>query len=156
MVLKKSFFKIGMWHSRPPLDPPVMANAILNFHFNFLHPSLTQICGKSAYISNQYDVWSSPEACCNVSFVSLARLRCVCTFIRRLFIGKLNMVEWQRIPTLVDFNQVVASPAARSTEQRPTGRRTLMEIYVANLWQANCSFFSAILFTRPVIWLGNH
>ena len=27
--------------SRPP--PPFMANAILNFHFDFLHPSLMQI-----------------------------------------------------------------------------------------------------------------
>ena len=40
--LKKSFFKIGMWHSRPPRDPPpFMANAILNFHFDFLTPSLS-------------------------------------------------------------------------------------------------------------------
>ena len=40
--LKKSFFKIGKWHSRPPRDPPpFMANAILNFHFDFLTPSLT-------------------------------------------------------------------------------------------------------------------
>ena len=39
--LKKSFFKIGMLHSRPPRDPPpFMANAILNFHFDFPHPSL--------------------------------------------------------------------------------------------------------------------
>ena len=39
--LKKSFFKIGKWHSRPPRDPPpFMANAILNFHFDFLKPSL--------------------------------------------------------------------------------------------------------------------
>ena len=39
--LKKSFFKIGKWHSRPPRDPPLfMANAILNFHFDFLTPSL--------------------------------------------------------------------------------------------------------------------
>ena len=30
-----------MWHSRPPRDPPpFMANAILNFHFDFPHPSL--------------------------------------------------------------------------------------------------------------------
>ena len=30
-----------MWHSRPLWDPPpFMANAILNFHFDFLHPSL--------------------------------------------------------------------------------------------------------------------
>ena len=35
--LKKSFFKIGMWHSRPP---PFMANAILNFHFDYWHTSL--------------------------------------------------------------------------------------------------------------------
>ena len=40
--LKKSFFKIGMWHSRPPRDrPPFMANVILNFHFDYWHPSLT-------------------------------------------------------------------------------------------------------------------
>ena len=31
-----------MWHSRPPRDPPpFMANAILNFHFDYLNPSLT-------------------------------------------------------------------------------------------------------------------
>ena len=31
-----------MWHSRLPRDPPpFMANAILNFHFDFWHPSLT-------------------------------------------------------------------------------------------------------------------
>ena len=31
-----------MLHSRPPRDPPpFMANAILNFHFDFLHPSLS-------------------------------------------------------------------------------------------------------------------
>ena len=28
-----------MWHSRPP---PFMANAILNFHFDYWHTSLTQ------------------------------------------------------------------------------------------------------------------
>ena len=31
-----------MWHSRPPRDhPPLMANAILNFHFDYWHPSLS-------------------------------------------------------------------------------------------------------------------
>ena len=36
-----------MWHSRPPRDPPApfMANAILNFHFDFLTPSLIKIGG---------------------------------------------------------------------------------------------------------------
>ena len=30
-----------MWHSRPPRDsPPFMANTILNFHFDYLIPSL--------------------------------------------------------------------------------------------------------------------
>ena len=29
-----------MWHSRPPRDPPFMANTILNFHFDYLHTSL--------------------------------------------------------------------------------------------------------------------
>ena len=32
-----------MWHSRPPRDPsPFMANTILNFHFDFWHPSLSE------------------------------------------------------------------------------------------------------------------
>ena len=42
---KKTIFRIGMWHSKPPRDPtppPFMANAILNFHFDFLTPSLSQ------------------------------------------------------------------------------------------------------------------
>ena len=39
--LKKSFFKIGKWQTRPPRDPhPFMANAILNFHFDYLTTSL--------------------------------------------------------------------------------------------------------------------
>ena len=33
-----------MWHSRPPRDPAphFMANAILNFHFDYLNPSLSR------------------------------------------------------------------------------------------------------------------
>ena len=45
--LKKSFFKIGMWHSRTPRDPPpFMANAILNFHFDYVTPSLKKFANK--------------------------------------------------------------------------------------------------------------
>ena len=40
MVFKKNhFFRIGMWHSRPP--PPFMAKAILKFHIDYLKASLT-------------------------------------------------------------------------------------------------------------------
>ena len=40
--LKKSYFRIAMWHSRPPRDPPpFMANAILDFHFDYWHTSLS-------------------------------------------------------------------------------------------------------------------
>ena len=40
-----------MWHSRPPRDPhpPFMANTILNFHFDYLHPSLIKKQGKSDF-----------------------------------------------------------------------------------------------------------
>ena len=31
---KKSFFRIGMWNSRPP--PPFMEKKLLNFHFDYL------------------------------------------------------------------------------------------------------------------------
>ena len=32
-----------MWHLRPPRDPPpFMANAILNFHFDYLTPFLSK------------------------------------------------------------------------------------------------------------------
>ena len=38
---KKTFFRIGMWHSRPPRDPPpFMAKTILNFHLDYLKASL--------------------------------------------------------------------------------------------------------------------
>ena len=41
MFLKtKSFFRIGMWHSRPP---PFMEKTILNFHFDYLTPSLIMV-----------------------------------------------------------------------------------------------------------------
>ena len=40
---KKSFFRIGMWHSRLPRDPPTLhGKTILNFHFDYLTPSLSQ------------------------------------------------------------------------------------------------------------------
>ena len=35
-----------MWHSRPP---PFMANTILNFHFDYLHPSLSNNIDCPAY-----------------------------------------------------------------------------------------------------------
>ena len=38
-----------MWHSRLP---PFMANAILNFHFDFLHPSLIAKNGSKGLIGN--------------------------------------------------------------------------------------------------------
>ena len=38
--LKKSFFRIGMWNSRPP--PPSWKKNILNFHFDYLPPSLNR------------------------------------------------------------------------------------------------------------------
>ena len=55
--LKKSFFKIGKWQTRPPRDPPpFMANAILNFHFDFLNPSLSDIllCLNSSECPNHH------------------------------------------------------------------------------------------------------
>ena len=58
--LKKSFFKIGKWQSRPPRDPPpFMANAILNFHFDFLNPSLSQIASLSKnWLYNIGQIWA--------------------------------------------------------------------------------------------------
>ena len=38
MILNGSIFRIGMWNSRPP--PPFMAKTLLNFHFDYLKPSL--------------------------------------------------------------------------------------------------------------------
>ena len=42
--LKKSFFRIGIWDSRPLRDPPppIHGKTILNFHFDYLTPSLSQ------------------------------------------------------------------------------------------------------------------
>ena len=40
MVFKKIIFQNRYVALETGLDPPFMANAILNFHFDFLHPSL--------------------------------------------------------------------------------------------------------------------
>ena len=38
---KKSFFRKGMWHWRPPWDPPPLHGKYhLKFHFDYLNPSL--------------------------------------------------------------------------------------------------------------------
>ena len=43
-----------MWHSRPPRDsPPFMANTILNFHFDYPHPSLRRLA-YDLHAMNQY------------------------------------------------------------------------------------------------------
>ena len=43
MVFKKIIFQNSlMANETPSRPPPFMANAILNFHFDFLHPSLSQ------------------------------------------------------------------------------------------------------------------
>ena len=45
-----------MWHSRPPRDPPpFMANAIINFHFDFPHTSLISGNHASAF----HTIWPS-------------------------------------------------------------------------------------------------
>ena len=45
--------------SRPPPRPPFMANAILNFHFDFLHPSLIHILSFS-FVMEYF--WQTLEA----------------------------------------------------------------------------------------------
>ena len=37
-----------MWNSRPR-PPPFMEKTILNFHFDYLNPSLREVCGKSKW-----------------------------------------------------------------------------------------------------------
>ena len=45
-----------MWHWRPPRDPPpFMANAIWNFHFDYLHTSLIS--------SYQIEDWQDGQSC---------------------------------------------------------------------------------------------
>ena len=93
--LKKSFFKIGKWHSRPPRDPPpFMANAILNFHFDYLTPSLNiflcRLPGETSF-SNfqvekflqsfwQYCVWKCHS---NTSFQTKSFFATSCARFRR-------------------------------------------------------------------------
>ena len=57
-----------MWHSRPPRDPPpFLANALLNFHFDFLHPSLSWKADQKAVIM-QYEAFHSGVWFTNPSF----------------------------------------------------------------------------------------
>ena len=43
----KTYFRIGMWHSRPP---PFMARAILDFHFDYLKPSLSRVTSVEKFL----------------------------------------------------------------------------------------------------------
>ena len=53
-----------MWHSRPPRDPPpFMANTNLNFHFDYLNPSLSGFLKEPSYETTSWceSVLSWPE-----------------------------------------------------------------------------------------------
>ena len=57
MVLKKTFFRIGTWNSRPP---PFMEKNIWNFHFEYLNPSLRYISWwKCATKLERIKIWKS-------------------------------------------------------------------------------------------------
>ena len=51
MVLKKNHFSEEVFGTRAPLEtpPPFMANTILNFHFDYPHPSLTTAAKQFVY-----------------------------------------------------------------------------------------------------------
>ena len=104
--LKKSFFKIGMWHSRPPRDPPpFMANAILNFHFDFLHPSLIKshksstILPKNTTILKACLEWGRENICSPSPFFAAGEVAWGLTFVRSSpgdldFCMKLEFWRW--------------------------------------------------------------
>ena len=72
--LKKTFFKIGMWHSRPPRDPPpFMANAILNFHFDYLTTSLSVYRAK--YKKSYYNYNTFHKSGWNSKILSMIKRR---------------------------------------------------------------------------------
>ena len=85
-------------------------------------------------------------------FVTTVTFDCVSPW---LFNGKLRMAERTYVglrfisevasQSLAQSSQSASSRSIRP-DSKPTGRRTVMEIYVANLWQANCCFFCPILF----------
>ena len=53
-----------MWHSRPPRDPPpFMANAILNFHFDFPHTSLMCFFGSNDSCLINYNKLQKAKGC---------------------------------------------------------------------------------------------
>ena len=82
--LKKSFFKIGKWQTRPSRDPPpFMANAILNFHFDYLTTSLS--CQHKTFL---LQIWQ--------------------------YIGLWRISQNQNISVLVDFDVYFVSPVDMS------------------------------------------
>ena len=56
---KKSFFKIGMWHSRPPRDPPLHGKCHLKFPFWFLAPFPYQSNFFRSYHKFLHKSWSN-------------------------------------------------------------------------------------------------
>ena len=69
MVFKKIIFQNSlMANETPSRPPPFMANAILNFHFDYLHPSLI-----ITLFSENSTTFSTGFNHCNFSFPSRSR-----------------------------------------------------------------------------------
>ena len=65
-----------MWHSRPvSTPPPFMANAILNFHFDFPHTSLSPSLGLKILVNGIEDIWSPIKVSVLISKKSLHQSR---------------------------------------------------------------------------------
>ena len=110
-LLKKSFFRIGIWHSRPP---PFMAKTIFNFHFEDLTPSLIQlteiilllsiatfgytVCVKSVQENHKSRLFSENFQPGN-EFMGTAVLR-VLTNIRSVFTIPTFVLYWSSVSTV--------------------------------------------------------
>ena len=72
-----------MWHSRPPQDPPpFMAKSILNFHFDYLTPSLKILGKKGARVISVIGVIDVIDVIDVICVICVAYINC-CTWCYR-------------------------------------------------------------------------
>ena len=156
----------GMWHSRPPRDPPpFMAKTILNFHFDYWNPSLNlTIC---TFVLNSLKIQISHRA----SVLSLVH---IVPAIRLGSLGKcpvcasrkVNLIAFLQIPSGsvrvgqigLPWNFIMAKPALVLTEllhwarlhQHPVDRDRLL------LPGIGCSTMWKLIYVWHILYIILH
>ena len=131
-----------MWHSRPLRDPPpFMANAILNFHFDFLNPSLIELSWKAKKKTKMLTVLSKRS---NFQVLMLYKLP---PWSRNRNRQTIQGQRCSRFP-LVCKHSMVQKKAMKATPMRLRGARSCLNSFIFWMLQS----WNVTMLAENLIW----